>query len=228
MGKSLLRFRGVIIGSMAIVLLIISGVVAVDIQPDLSLIEKAAQPMSILNNVDWHDGNNQSTPLVDVSYSEEYSMISNGTQGCLSQRMTLSYNDGTGAQVVFEIHCVFNLGGLDVANQTVLNWSKLNHIELILSSESDVNGTSIGTMYNFQGFDIISGNASNFHLTKNNNSDGSSFYSIDNIMIGCISYWSNAAKNSRRDVEHRELHLPRPHSTGKRSRLQCSDRFGHN
>ncbi len=65
MGKGLLRYRGVIIGSMAIVLLMIGGVVAVDVQPDLSSIEKGAQPMSILNNLEWHAGNNQSTPLVD-------------------------------------------------------------------------------------------------------------------------------------------------------------------
>ena len=194
MGNDGFKLRATIIGSIMVVLVMIGGVVAVDVHPDLSLIERAAQPLAVLDNSDWHDGNNQSTPLVDLSYSEDYSMITGGTQGCLSQNMMISYNDGTDAQVGFEIHCVFNQGGLDVANRTV-NWSELNHIELILQSQSLVNGTSINTMYNFQGFDIISGNASSFNVTKMYNPDGSSGYSINNV-IGCISYWSQSAKIS--------------------------------
>lgn len=171
---------------------------AVALNPQMnSLVEKAAQPMSLASN-NWHDGNDQSTSDVDVTYSQQYLTItaggSNMTEvGLLSQYMWLTYNDGSRARVGFEIHCVFDPGGLDVASQTILDWNKLNHIELILHSESFVNGTLIGTMYNFQGFDIVSGNAQDINLTKNFNSDGSYFYSLNNV-VGCISYWGNAVK----------------------------------
>ena len=134
---------------------------------------------------------NRSTPEVSVTYSDSYSLISNGQQDCLSRYMWLNYDDGTGARVGFELHCVFGLGGLDIANQTVLDWKKLIGVELILHSEGYVNGTWLGTMYSFQGFNIVSGNASEVSLSKHNDSD-SSFYNLNNV-IGSVSYWSDSA-----------------------------------
>jgi hypothetical protein len=188
---NLFRGRGAVITSIIIITALIGGMVAVNYQPTISLLEKATTPLSILTNDDWHDGTNQSTPGTSVTYSDQYLLISNGQQDCLSRYMWLNYNDGTGARVGFELHCVFNLGGLDIANQKVLNWSDLNHIELILHSEGYVNGTWLGTMYSFEGFSIVSGNASSVSLSRYNNSD-SSFYNLNNV-IGSVSYWSDSA-----------------------------------
>ena len=41
---------------MLIVLIMIGGVVVVDVHPDLSLIERAAQPLSMDASTIWHDG----------------------------------------------------------------------------------------------------------------------------------------------------------------------------
>jgi hypothetical protein len=197
MEKDLIKWRGAIFYSIFLVVLaLVSGMVAVNFQPCVSFVEKAAQPMSLTSNNDWHEGMNQSTSQVDVTYTTEYSTIMGATNtmplGLFSQNMQLTYNDGSDAKVVFEIHCVFDQGGLDVSNKKVLDWNKLNHIELIMHSESMVNGTWTSTMYNFQGFVIVSGNAGDLSLSKVNDG-GNSFYAINNV-IGSISYWSNAAK----------------------------------
>ena len=135
MGRGLLSSKGALIGSILIVLIMVGGVVTVDVHPNLFLMERAALPLSMNASTVWHDGTDQSTPEVSVSYSDEYSLISNGQQDCLSRYMWLTYNDGTGARVGFELHCAFELGGLDIANQTVLDWNKLIGVELILHSE---------------------------------------------------------------------------------------------
>ncbi len=194
--RDLFKGRGAIFTSIIIITALIGGMVAVNYQPTVTLLEKATTPLSILSNDDWHDGANQSTPPVDVTYFEQYSLITNGQQECLSQYMELTYNDGSGAQIGFEIHCVFNPGGLDIANQKVLNWGDLNHIELILHSQSTMNGTWTGTMYNFQGFDIVRGNASDLNITRNYDQNTGSWYTSLNNVIGSVSYWSDAAKIS--------------------------------
>jgi len=188
--------RGVSFCSIFVLMTLVGGMLAMNCQPTNFLLEKATTPLSILTNDDWHNGTNQSSSSVNVTYSEQYSLISNGQQECLSQNMLLSYDDGSGAQVGFEIHCVFNPGGLDIANQKVLNWSDLNHIELILHSQSTMNRTWIGTMYNFQGFDIVSGNASDLNITRNYDQNTGSWHTSLNNVIGSISYWCNAAKIS--------------------------------
>ena len=135
---------------------------------------------------------------MNVTYTTGYSTRTAGgsdntIEGVLSDNMLLSYDDGSGTIVEFSIDCVFNPGGLDVADQKVLDWGQLNHIELVLSSTSSLNGTTITTMYNFQGFDIVSGNASGISLTNQSNSDGSYSYILNNV-VGSIDYWANEAK----------------------------------
>lgn len=154
--------------------------------------------IAMLSYSNWHDGSNQSTSLVNVTYSENYSTVSQPinntmTQMSLLQRfMWLQYNDNTGARVGFELHCVFYPGGINISEQKVVNWSKLYNIELILHSESWEFNTTVGTMYSFQGFDIVKGNATNVSLTKINEGNGSFFYAVNNT-IGSISYWTNYA-----------------------------------
>ncbi len=148
---------------------------------------------------DWHEGVNQTTSLVNVTYSENYSTVSQPinntlTQMSLLQRfMWLQYNDNTSARVGFELHCVFYPGGINLTEQKVVNWSKLYNVELILHSETWEDNRTVGTMYSFQGFDIVRGNASNVSLVKMSEGNGSYFYVVNNT-IGSISFWTNFAK----------------------------------
>ena len=77
----------------------------------------------------------------------------------------------------------------------MLDWGQLNHIELVLSSTSSLNGTTITTMYNFQGFDIVSGKASGISLTNQSNSDGSYSYILNNV-VGSIDYWRTRQRSA--------------------------------
>ncbi len=165
------------------------------LNPVLAGTQPYIAPQSYSN---WHAGTNQSTPLVTVTYAENYSTISQPinntlTQMSLLQRfMWLQYNDNTGARVGFELHCVFYPGGINVSDQKVIDWSKLYNIELILHSETWEDNRTIGTMYSFRGFDIVQGNASNVSLVKISEGNGSFFYTVNNS-IGSISYWTNYA-----------------------------------
>lgn len=157
------------------------------------------EPYTVLqSHTDWHDGTNQSTPSVTVTYTENYSMVDQPinntmTQMYLLQRfMWLQYNDNTGARVGFELHCVFYPGGINLSKQKVVDWNKLYNIELILHSETWEYNRTVGTMYSFQGFDIVKGNASDVSLVRISQGNGSYFYALNNT-IGSISYWTNFA-----------------------------------
>ncbi len=190
----------VLMGTVLTVLFVMSGLIFVSPPQAASSESQILQPsISTQSLTDWHDGTNQSTALLTVTYSENYSTVSQPinntmTQMDLLQRfMWLQYNDSTGARVGFELHCVFYPGGINITDQKVVNWSKLYNIELILHSESWELNRTVGTMYSFQGFDIVKGNASDVSLSKINEGNGSYFYAVNNT-IGSISYWANYAK----------------------------------
>jgi hypothetical protein len=115
---------------------------------------------------------------------------SNQTLDRLDADMVLNYQDGTGETVLFGVSYSFAQGGMDLSTHQVLNWSKVVDAGLTLLNNAVVNGTSLGTMYTFMGFDVVNGTASQFSLTKNypNGSDPNSFsYSVNNI-VGSINY----------------------------------------
>jgi hypothetical protein len=139
----------------------------------------------------WHQGTNQSTPQVDVNYTEMYTsgpnINSNQTLDRLDADMGLGYNDGTGEAVLFGISYSFAPGGMDLADHEVLNWSKVIDAGLTLQTAAMVNDTSLGTMYVFNGFDIVNGSANDFSLAYNNLGHGNYTYSVNNV-IGSINY----------------------------------------
>lgn len=147
-----------------------------------------------VSNANWHQGNPLSTPEVDVSYTENYKTVPYGGNTSiqvpiLGQYMWLTYKDGTESRVEFQFLCAFAPGGLDIANQKVLNWSKLISIETILFTETHVNNTLLSSMYSFQGFSIVSGNASQVSLSQIKS--GNTTITVINNVIGSISYWSS-------------------------------------
>jgi hypothetical protein len=146
---------------------------------------------SAISSSGWHEGTNQSTPEVDVNYSEMYgtgpNINTNVTLDRLGAYMGLGYNDGTGESVLFGVSYSFAPSGLDLSDDQVLNWSKVVDAGLTLQTQANVNGTSIGTMYTFTGFDIVNGGANDFSLTRNDLGNGNFTYSVNNI-VGSINY----------------------------------------
>ncbi len=144
---------------------------------------------SAISSSSWHEGTNQSTPEVDVNYSEMYStgpnVNTNATLDRLSADMGLGYNDGTGESVLFGISYSFAPGGINLTSDQVLNWSKVVDAGFTLQTQANVNGTLIGTMYTFTGFDIVNG--SNLSLSYNNLGHGNFSYSVNNI-VSSINY----------------------------------------
>jgi len=136
----------------------------------------------------WEVGTNQSTSLVNVTYTQSY--MSSGVFN-YSRTMTLSYNDKTQSSIQFGFFYIFNTGGIDITHQQVLNWTKLNLIDFVLTSFGTVNGTRWTTDYNFNGFYIVSGTAKQFTLVKSGNStptNPNSFaYNPANV-VGSIVY----------------------------------------
>lgn len=199
MARNGLRKSFVVLCAAFAVIIVLSGGISTP-SPQSTTPQSNIVPMAVASqsNVDWHDGANQSTSLVTVTYSENYSNISqpiNNTltnMSLLQRFMWLQYNDNTGSKVGFELHCVFYPGGINLSEQKVVNWSKLYNIELILHTETWENNRTIGTMYSFQGFDIVKGNASDVSLVKISEGNGSYFYAVNNT-IGSISYWTNFA-----------------------------------
>nr|MDO8108783.1 hypothetical protein [Candidatus Sigynarchaeota archaeon] len=121
-------------------------------------VAKGVPRAASINQTDWHDGGEQFTPEVNVTYSLIFKAEGGGVVGdTLDQLMWLSYNDGSEAQVHFEIGNHFEDGGLDVPNTQVLNWSKLNGNDLTVQSSGRVNGTVIQSLYGFNGFAITKG-----------------------------------------------------------------------
>ena len=86
--------------------------------------EKGAEEpkTSSYNNTNWHDGEATSTNEVIITYEEKYSHAGEFIEETLSQRMWLSYQDGTSAKMGIELLHWFEIGGLDIAGQKVLDW----------------------------------------------------------------------------------------------------------
>lgn len=123
------------------------------------------------NSSAWHVGGNQSTPEVDVNYTQDYTTssalnVQPENKSVLDTQMVVSYNDGTGEMIQFDTRYFFNQGGLNVTGQQVLNWNDVNQSGVVLNTFSNVNGTSLDTIYSFNGFEILNGTASQFNLTS--------------------------------------------------------------
>ena len=152
----------------------------------------------------WHQGTNESTPQVDVNYTQQFSQgvteTTNETSDLLSGGMTLRYMDGTGEMIALTTTYAFTQGGINMSDDQVLNWSDVFNAGINLNTWATVNKTAIGTIYSFMGFDIVNGTANQFNLTRNNLDFGNNTcpgcfdYSVNNI-IGSINY-ANASSIS--------------------------------
>lgn len=167
-----------------------SVTLATSLQPANSHLETSVQPMSAVFSSNWHEGTNQSTPELNVSYTEEYGRRTG--YDTLNRKMYLPYNDGTKEKITVVQCLCFNPGGVDISHQQVLDWSKLDHVEIGLGTEGSVNGTSLETGYIFTGFSIISGAAKDFTLSKIYQGNGTYYYAINNV-VGIIQYWESTA-----------------------------------
>lgn len=112
----------------------------------------------------WHQGSNQTTPLVNVSYDQAFSECQGPCSGPLQgldESLHLTYPDNTGSALSVDFDYSFYPGGLDVKNHTVLNWSKMQSMWLSVDGQSYLNSTHVMAMYNMLGFYVVNGTASN-------------------------------------------------------------------
>ncbi len=179
------------------IFLISSPIGSLSVQPTFGnpgrLLQSSAQSQND-NSSAWHEGGNQSTAEVDVNYSQAYTTssalnVQPANKSVLNTMMALSYNDGTGEMIQFDTRYFFNQGGLNVTGQQVLNWNDVNQSGVVLNTFSNVNGTSLDTIYSFNGFDVLNGTASQFNLTSYvpYGIGGILGHQINNI-IGSINY----------------------------------------
>ncbi|HEC40767.1 hypothetical protein LCGC14_0940510 [marine sediment metagenome] len=118
---------------------------------------------SSYNNTNWHDGVETSTDEVIIKYEVSYALNENFNIEALSQKMSLSYQDGTNAEMGIELLHWFEIGGLDIAGQKVLDWNKAIKCEVTFFTISyDENGYTIQGRHVIQGFDIYNGTKANF------------------------------------------------------------------
>ncbi len=147
--------------------------------------------------MDWHEGSPQSTPEVDVTYTENFAegAVFPPRPDTINQIMWLTYKDGSESKFGFENYLAFEEGGLDVPNKQVLNWSKLEHIEPTLVCESYYNTSDlINTRCLFNGFTIVKGNASTFQLENGTSDDGWSFGPLTTLEYAKINYMDATTK----------------------------------
>lgn len=125
----------------------------------------------------WHAGSNFTTPQVNVTYDQTWFNMGPASGGGgdlqnMGETMMLTYNDSSGSFFDLNIDYNFNPGGIDVANHTVLDWSKMYWMAVSIQSGSWQNQTWAGTSYSLLGFFIVNGTASNFSLFPNHNEGG--------------------------------------------------------
>ncbi len=154
--------------------------------------ESIAQPFQAIDNNNWYTGSNESTPLVDVNYTEMMPQADT-----LDRSMVLTYGkDATSLPTTVSMHLIywFNPGGMNDSfssypnyNSQVLNWTQLNGIGLVLSDTGSFGSTATwDTTYSFNGFDIINGTAQQLSLSQIGNSTDYAY--MLNNQVGSISY----------------------------------------
>ncbi len=159
-----------------------------------------------ISNADWRTDDNSSTPEVDITYTEVYEPWSGMYPERLTQRMTLSYKDGTQCLVSLGIICTFESGGLDFENDQVLDWNKLRNIASNFGTQSYFNESiKIATGITFRGFYIVNGTAAEITFINSTATNGWALI-MDNICAG-ISYLNASTKIghitlSTRDYSH--------------------------
>jgi hypothetical protein len=177
-----------------IALLLNGGMAVANPTPQLRTQPNPQGTTSSSSFTDWHDGTNQSTPEVDLTYVVDYysGWISgdNETHEHIAESLQFSYKDDTEAKLWFTFLYAFKQGGVDIANQQVLNWTKLIAIDLRISTQTYVNGTVLGTSYSPDGSKIciIPGTAKDLNITWDWNNPG---YHRMGSWIGTIS-WQKA------------------------------------
>lgn len=137
--------------------------------PTIASVIGAEEPkISSYNNTNWHDGNATSTDEVIITYEVRYSRAEEFSEETLSQRMWLSYQDGTKAKMGIELLHWFEIGGLDIAGQNVLDWDKALKCEITFFTVSyNENGRKIEGRHVAQGFDIYNGTKVDFGYYNN-------------------------------------------------------------
>jgi hypothetical protein len=150
--------------------------------------ESIAQPFQAINNNNWYTGANESTPPVDVNYSQFMPQADT-----LDRSMTLWYGNGV-TRVSMHFVYWFNPGGINDSassypnyNPQVLDWTQLNGISFTLADDGSLASTTAwGTTYSFSGFDIINGTAQQLSLNEVGNSTDYAY--MLNNQVGSISY----------------------------------------
>ncbi len=150
--------------------------------------ESTTQPFQAIDNNNWYTGANESTPQVDVNYSQFMPQADT-----LDRSMTLWYGNGA-TRVSMHFVYWFNPGGINDSassypnyNPQVLDWTQLNGISFTLADDGSLDSrTAWGTTYSFSGFDIINGTAQQLSLNEVGNSTDYAY--MLNNQVGSISY----------------------------------------
>ncbi len=150
--------------------------------------ESIIKPFQAIDNNNWYTGANESTPQVDVNYSQFMPQADT-----LDRSMTLWYGNGA-TRVSMHFVYWFNPGGINDSassypnyNPQVLDWTQLNGISFTLADDGSLDSTTAwGTTYSFSGFDIINGTAQQLSLNEVGNSTDYAY--MLNNQVGSISY----------------------------------------
>jgi hypothetical protein len=150
--------------------------------------ESTARPFQAIDNDNWYTGANESTPQVDVNYSQFMPQADT-----LDRSMTLWYGNGA-TRVSMHFVYWFNPGGINDSassypnyNPQVLDWTQLNGISFTLADDGSLDSTTAwGTTYSFSGLDIINGTAQQLSLNEVGNSTDYAY--MLNNQVGSITY----------------------------------------
>ncbi|MFX0037078.1 MAG: hypothetical protein ACFE9I_15715 [Candidatus Hermodarchaeota archaeon] len=117
------------------------------------------------SNADWHEGANQSTIEVDLTYEESIKLEQDSGMYMLEQTMGIHYRDGTYSDAGFCGRIRFNDGG--IIGGVVVDWNKVNTSGISFTSVSSDGNQTVHSEYNFNGFEIFKGNSTDLALTNN-------------------------------------------------------------
>ncbi|MHA1732721.1 MAG: hypothetical protein ACTSU5_12320 [Promethearchaeota archaeon] len=137
-----------------------------------------------IDNSDWHEGTDNSTGNVKVTYRAFFSdPTDDDGDGLVNdqnyrEKMEITFNDGTGSVVAFDILCGFKDGkGVDVAAGKVTDWSECDGIEPTLAVDGTIPaeyglGGHTHSETVFLGFDIYNGTSGQLGIVNTTTSDG--------------------------------------------------------